>query len=187
MDKTRPTSRSKPVASTKRPTTFLSLPIEIRTMIYKTHLPQTTGITLCSCLHRQKSDLGVNLLRTCRQVYLEASQYAYSSRLFKTSSSCTLCCQNLTLIDSRFLNHVHKSALDRIETLECGFHVNCATSHRASVSSYRATRASRVDVRLGITATMRSLKYLCIRVVFTKFVCCSPAHAIKKVPHLEFG
>lgn len=184
MDNTRPASKSEPVTPVKEPRTFFSLPIERRTIIYEMHLPQTTSITLCSCLHAKRSDLGVNLLRTCRRIYLEASQYAYSSRLFKTSGSCILCCQNLTLIDSRYLKHLQTSALNRIENLELRFHVNCATSYRASVSSYRATRAPRTDVRLGITATMQSLNCLCIKVVFTNFVCCSPSHAIKRVPYL---
>lgn len=184
MGNTRSSSKSELVIPAKKPTTFFSLPIEIRTIIYKMHLPQTTSITLCSCLHAKRSDLGVNLLRTCRRIYLEASQYAYSSRLFKTSGSCILCCQNLTLMDSRFLNHLQKTALNRIENLELRFHVNCATSYRASVSSYRATRAPRTDVRLGVTATMQRLNYLCIKVVFTNFVCCSPSHAVKRVPYL---
>lgn len=148
-------------------------------MIYKLHLPLTTSITLCSHPNTIKSDLGVNLLLTCRQVYLEAAQYAYSDRLFQSSRSCRLCRRTLTLADSNFLNSLQQSATDKIERLELAVQVNCAASYRRGVSSYRAARASVPDVRLSNTAKMQSLTFLSIKVALIDFVCCIPAHAIK--------
>lgn len=148
-------------------------------MIYRLHLPSTISITLCSHPNTTKSDLGVNILLTCRQVYLEAVQYAYSNRLFKSSRSCKLCRRPLTLTDTNFLKSLQQSAIDKIERLELAVHVNCAASYRAGISSYRAARAKTPDVRLCNTAKMQSLNCLSIKVVLVDFVCCIPAHAIK--------
>ncbi|CAD0087073.1 unnamed protein product [Aureobasidium mustum] len=179
MDDTLPASTNELTVSTKKPITFFSLPIEIRIMIYQVHLPSTTSIPLCSHRRMPKPDLGVNLLRTCRQIYLEALQYAYTERLFKTSRSCKHCCQNLTLADSNFLNHLQESAIHRIERLKLAVNVDCLASYRASRSSYRATKAISPAIQLPNIATMQSLKYVCVKVVLFRFVCCVPAHAIK--------
>lgn len=180
MDDTQPALTNESVVSTKKPTTFFSLPTEIRTMIYQLHLPPTTSITLCSHSKTTKSDLGVNLLRSCRQIYLEASQYAYAERLFRTNRSCRSCYQHLTLADSNFLTHLQNSAIHRIERLELAVHADCLASYRASRSSYRAVKAStHPHVRLSHIREMHSLRYICVKVVLFKFVCCVPAHAIK--------
>ncbi|KAG9691198.1 hypothetical protein KCU95_g6835, partial [Aureobasidium melanogenum] len=179
MDKSRPSSTSELVVTKKAPTTFLSLPVELRMIIYKLHLPATTNIALCSHPHTPKADLGTNILYTCRQVYLEASQYAYGNRLFKYRCPSGICTRNLTLNDSKFLQHLTNSTVDKIQRLELAVHIDCLYSYRASVSSYRAARYITPYVRLANIAKMQSLKYLCIKVVLVNFVCCVPAHAIK--------
>lgn len=179
MDNTRTSSESELVITKKKPTTFLSLPIELRIIVYKLHLPSTTNISLCSHPDTPKADLGTNILYTCRQIYLEASQYAYGNRLFKYRCPSGLCTRNLTLNDSKFLRHLTKSAVDKIERLELAVHIDCLYSYRASVSSYRAARYMTPYVRLANTAKMQSLNHLRIKVVLVNFVCCVPAHAIK--------
>ncbi|KAH0371007.1 hypothetical protein KCU65_g2175, partial [Aureobasidium melanogenum] len=168
MDNTRQTWDSELVVTKKAPTTFLSLPIELRIMIYKLHLPSTTNITLCSHPQVPKADLGTDILYTCRQVYLEATQYAYGNRLFRYRCPLGLCTRNLTLNDSRFLQHLTNSAVDRIERLELAVHVDCVHSYRASVSSYRAARYAIPYVRLSNIAKMQSLNYLCFKVILIR-------------------
>jgi len=154
----------------KEPTTFLSLPIELRTKIYKLSLattspailpqPLITSNTWCRHLAPSKPISNVNLLRSCRQIYLEASQHAYSHRTFSTAKPCKLCFSNLSLNDSVALRALQQSTIHKIQVLELRVNVDCSTKLAL------CKRLLRTQIQLNNTGDMQSLRRLVIKVVF---------------------
>lgn len=170
-----PNSTDEPVTSVveagqEEPTTFLSLPIELRTRIYKLSLgttspailpqPLITSNTWCHHLAPPKPIASVNLLRSSRQIYLEASQYAYSHRTFSTAKPCKLCFTNLSLNDSVALRTLQPSTIHKIQALELRVNVDCY-----SLLALRKTLL-RTQIQLNTTGNMQSLRHLTIKVVF---------------------
>ncbi|PVH73102.1 hypothetical protein DL98DRAFT_520112 [Cadophora sp. DSE1049] len=60
---------------------ILSLPTEIRQSIYKAALPRPHPLGFVS--HHSTPGLGVNLLRTCKQIYAEAHALVYTHNTFE--------------------------------------------------------------------------------------------------------
>ncbi|THZ84534.1 hypothetical protein D6C84_04103 [Aureobasidium pullulans] len=124
--------------------TFMTLPIELRTIIYKIALvtqdktvtlaaPLTTNLSLCQHtstvpIHPAvaKPILNVNILRASPQIYIEASQYAFRNRIFRFSKQCTGCLTHLSLNDSLYLKTLNQHTLSRIEKLEIPISVDCS-------------------------------------------------------------
>ncbi|THY68108.1 hypothetical protein D6C95_10453, partial [Aureobasidium pullulans] len=143
-----PTSTTETESATTQPEkeliTFMTLPIELRTTIYKLALitqdktitlaaPLTTNLSLCQHtspvpVHPAvaKPILNVNILRASPQIYIEASQYAFKNRIFKFSKQCTGCLTHLSLNDSLYLKTLNQHTLSRIEQLEIPISVDCS-------------------------------------------------------------
>ena len=175
MEHSSPNSTDEPASSMveanqEEPTTFLSLPIELRTRIYKLSLattspailpqPLITSNTWCRHLAPPKPISNVNLLRSCRQIYLEASQHAYSHRTFSTAKPCKLCFTNLSLNDSVALRALQLSAIHKIQALELRVNVDCSTK-LALCKKLLGTQ-----IQLSTISTMQSLRHLTMKVVF---------------------
>ncbi|THX75918.1 hypothetical protein D6D04_07100 [Aureobasidium pullulans] len=169
--------------------TFMTLPVELRTIIYKLALitqdktvtlaaPLTTNLSLCQHtapvpIHPAvaKPILNVNILRASPQIYIEASQYAFKNRIFKFSKQCTGCLTHLSLNDSLYLKTLNQHTLSRIEQLEISISVDCSIEKPAR--SFRAVKAlkSGMGIVLTTTAAMPSLTSLTVIVHFHKHYC----------------
>lgn len=169
--------------------TFMTLPIELRTIIYKIALitqdkivtlaaPLTTNLSLCQHtspvpIHPAvaKPILNVNILRASPQIYIEASQYAFKNRIFKFSKQCTGCLTHLSLNDSLYLKTLNQHTLSRIEKLEIPISVDCSITE--SPRSFRAVKAlkSGMAIVLTTTAAMSSLTSLTVIVHFHNNYC----------------
>jgi hypothetical protein len=161
-----------PALPQKEPTTFnfLSLPVEIRTRIYRLCLATTSPVTLslpllppntwCSHPPASKPRLSANLLRSNRQIYQEANQYAYLHRTFRIAKSCKLCFENLTLNDSVALRQLQPSTIHKIRALELRLNIDC-TSKLAL-----RKKLLRTQTQLQVVGGMQSLESLTIKIVF---------------------
>ncbi|THV67442.1 hypothetical protein D6D28_07479 [Aureobasidium pullulans] len=169
--------------------TFMTLPVELRTIIYKLALitqdktvtlaiPLTTNLSLCQhtstvSIHPAvaKPILNVNLLRASPQIYIEASQYAFKNRIFKFSKQCTRCLTHLSLNDSLYLKTLNQHTLSRIEKLEIPISVDCSIEKPAR--SFRAMKNSKsgMGIVLTTTAAMPSLTSLTVIVHFHNHYC----------------
>lgn len=168
----------------KEPTTFLSLPIELRTRIYKLSLattspailpqPLITSNTWCRHLAPQKPISNVNLLRSCRQIYLEASQHAYLHRTFGTARPCKLCFTNLSLNDSVALRALQPSTIQKIRALELRVNVDCSTKLAL------CKKLLKTQIQLNTIGNMQSLRHLTIKVVFFR-------HNFSRLEYLIFA
>ncbi|THW81919.1 hypothetical protein D6D18_08582, partial [Aureobasidium pullulans] len=125
-----PTTTTETESATTQPEkeliTFMTFPIELRTIIYKLALiTQDKTVTLAAPLTTNRSlsqhtspvpvhpavakpILNVNLLRASPQIYIEASQYAFRNRIFKFSKQCTRCLTHLSLNDSLYLKTLNQ-------------------------------------------------------------------------------
>ncbi|TIA67686.1 hypothetical protein D6C83_01857, partial [Aureobasidium pullulans] len=59
---------------------FLKLPMELRHIIYKLHLSKGGDFNAIPMFCHRRPVIGVNLLATCKQIYVEAVQYVYLGR-----------------------------------------------------------------------------------------------------------
>ncbi|TIA23962.1 hypothetical protein D6C80_00485 [Aureobasidium pullulans] len=59
---------------------FLKLPTELRHIIYKLHLSKGGDFHAIPMFSHRRPVIGVNLLATCKQIYVEAIQYVYLGR-----------------------------------------------------------------------------------------------------------
>ncbi|THW99291.1 hypothetical protein D6D13_10210 [Aureobasidium pullulans] len=188
-----PTSTTKTESATTQPEKeliiFMTLPIELRTIIYKIALitqdktvtlaaPLTTNLSLCQHtstvpIHPAvaKPILNVNILRASPQIYIEASQYAFKNRIFKFSKQCTGCLTHLFLNDSLYLKTLNQHTLSRIEQLEIPISVDCSIEKPAR--SFRAVKSlkSGMGIVLTTTAAMHSLTSLTVIVHFHNHYC----------------
>jgi hypothetical protein len=169
-----PVSTNKQIATAKapqeQPTSFLSLLLELRTMIYQhalattspaiIPLPKTTSTSWCTHTPAPKPAASVNLLRTCRQIYHEAVQHAYTSRSFLVGKSCKLCFQNLYLDDSASLREIPESTIHKIRSLELRLNINCTS--KLAVRK----KLPRTQVQLKVTGQLQSLKFLKVKIMF---------------------
>lgn len=188
-----PTSTTETESATTQPEkeliTFMTLPIELRTTIYKLALitqdktitlaaPLTTNLSLCQHtspvpVHPAvaKPILNVNILRASPQIYIEASQYAFKNRIFKFSKQCTGCLTHLSLNDSLYLKTLNQHTLSRIEQFEILISVDCSIETPAR--SFRAVKCSKsgMGIVLTTTAAMPSLTSLTVIVHFHNHYC----------------
>ncbi|THX80039.1 hypothetical protein D6D05_04698 [Aureobasidium pullulans] len=188
-----PTSTTETESATTQPEkeliTFMTLPIELRTTIYKLALitqdktitlaaPLTTNLSLCQHtspvpVHPAvaKPILNVNILRASPQIYIEASQYAFKNRIFKFSKQCTGCLTHLSLNDSLYLKTLNQHTLSRIEQFEILISVDCSIEKPAR--SFRAVKCSKsgMGIVLTTTAAMPSLTSLTVIVHFHNHYC----------------
>ena len=175
--------------SEKELITFMTLPIELRTIIYKLALitqdktvtlaaPLTTNLSLCQHTSTvpvhpavAKPILNVNILRASPQIYTEASQYAFKNRIFKFSKQCTGCLTHLSLNDSLYLKTLNQHTLSRIGKLEIPMSVDCSIGKPAR--SFRAMKNSKagMGIVLTTTAAMHSLTSLTVIVHFHNHYC----------------
>lgn len=98
---------------------FLGLPSELRNRIYQLHLSKGGGVAYRHWNHpllRNSYDdpinipfVGINLLRVCRQIYLEAIKYVYTDRTWDLG--CDHSC-------ARRLSHMPSGTVEKIQHLK---------------------------------------------------------------------
>jgi len=123
---------------------FLGLPPELRNRIYRLHLSkegsvdyQVFGTERCfqqTCNEPiSKPVLGVNVLRVCKQIYLEAVRFAYADRIWDLGRAASRpdwrtadCAERLTRIHHGAIGKVQRLQLEVI--IEVQASISCITT-----------------------------------------------------------
>jgi hypothetical protein len=138
-------------------------------------LAQTTHTSWCTHTPAPKPAAGVNLLRTCRQIYHEAIHHTYSHRSFLVGESCKYCFQNAHLDDAASLHELPESTVQKICKLDLRLSIDCM-SKPALRKKLLGTQ-----VQLKVTGRLQSLRVLKVRIMFFRHCCSLLGHLMSEV------
>ncbi|THW25258.1 hypothetical protein D6C98_00663 [Aureobasidium pullulans] len=129
---------------------FLKLPMELRHIIYKLHLSKGGDFNAIPMFCHRRPVIGVNLLATCKQIYVEAVQYVYLGRTWNVGEEWMdpdMPLGSFPLFDDSFyFGDMSDRALARIEKLR----ISIPVPSRCLTVAVKALRMHKLEKMEGL-------------------------------------